>query len=40
MLKDPENMITKSGLRKIIGNVAFVSQVERKMFEEAQDDEN
>lgn len=29
-----------SSLRKMMGNVAFVSQVEPKRFEEAQDDEN
>lgn len=35
-----EKMVTRSVLRKMIGNVAFVSQIEPKVFEEAQDDEN
>lgn len=32
--------ITKSGLQKMIGNMAFVSQIELKKFKDAHDDEN
>lgn len=41
MLTDPsEGRVIRSGLRKMIRNVAFVSQIEPKVFEEAWHDEN
>lgn len=41
MLTDPfGKMVTRSGLRKMMGNVAFISQIEPKMYKKVQDDEN
>lgn len=41
MLTDPyEGRFTRSGLRKMMGSLAFVSHVEPKVFNEAKYDEN